>query len=143
MKVKKCRHHLLYPDVNSFLVTSKCQKIQRIDGNRSCLRRKPSYLLYDVGNFNGSFRKYVTYEKIESRNKAGLLLLSVNYTLKKTTGGIKLTQTPAFLGLKRHYDIWHQFFQLSTKFTNSHKPINCPIVKKPPGKTSSYILCFT
>ena len=33
LKVKKCCHHLLYDDVISFFVTSKCQKIQKIDEN--------------------------------------------------------------------------------------------------------------
>ena len=31
MKVKKCRHHLLYADVINFFVTRKCQKTQKIE----------------------------------------------------------------------------------------------------------------
>ena len=33
LKVKKCWHHLLYANVISFFVISKCQKLQKIDAN--------------------------------------------------------------------------------------------------------------
>ena len=33
LKIKKCRHQLLYADIISFIVTRKCEKIQKSDEN--------------------------------------------------------------------------------------------------------------
>ena len=57
---KKCWHHLLHSDSISVSVTSKYKKILKIAKNEKNWKRKTSYLLNDLMNFNEIFRKNVT-----------------------------------------------------------------------------------
>ena len=50
-----------------------------MDGNSKYWRRKSSYLLNDLRNFNDIFRIDVTYDNIKSRKKPGLHRLSRRY----------------------------------------------------------------
>ena len=61
LKGNKYWHHLLYAHVVSFCVTRECQKIGKIDKNSCYWRRKYSYLLNDLRNFNETFRKDVAF----------------------------------------------------------------------------------
>ena len=43
----------------------------KIDENSQYWQRKSSYLLNDLRNFNGIFRKGVTYDSIKNQQKGG------------------------------------------------------------------------
>ena len=88
LKVKKCWHHLLCIEVISFFVTKKWQKN---DENSWYWRRKSSYLLSDLRNFNEIFRKGPSYDNSKSHNKAGLQSVSRKYVFGKTKEEFKLT----------------------------------------------------
>ena len=64
-RVKICWHDLLYVTPLSFFVIRKCQKIRKIDGKSQYWRRKSSYHLKNLRNFNDIFRKDVTYDNIK------------------------------------------------------------------------------
>ena len=92
---------MLYADVISFFVTRKIKKIWKIDENNQCWRKKSSYLLNDLRNFNETFRKYVSYDNIKCHKKAGLQPLSGKHIISvETTGWPPPPPLPlAFLGL--------------------------------------------
>ena len=50
-------------------------------------RRKSSYLLNDLRNFNEIFRKDVTYDNIKSHKKPGLHPVPEKHIFGKITGG--------------------------------------------------------
>ena len=57
---------MLYVDAISFFVTKSVETIRKLIKIANVLRRKPSYLLNDLRNFNKIFRKNVTSESDKS-----------------------------------------------------------------------------
>ena len=66
----------------------------KIAENSCYWQRKSSYFLNDLRNFNGIFRKDVTYDNIKSRKKPELHPLFRRCIFGKTTSGVKLTPQP-------------------------------------------------
>ena len=73
------KRHLFCVDIIRFSVTRKCQKIRKIDENSKYWRKKSSYLLNDVRNFDEILRKGKTWKIIKITKKTGLHTLSRNY----------------------------------------------------------------
>ena len=76
-----------------FFATRKCQKIRKTDKNSWYWRRKSSYLLNKLRNFNDIFRKDVTYDNVKSYKKQRLHAFSEKQTCQ-------IDPSPDFLGLR-------------------------------------------
>ena len=71
----------------SFFATRKYQNIQRINENSYSGRRKSSYFLNDLINFNEIFRKDVAYDNMKRDEKARFYTLCRKHTFGSQEGG--------------------------------------------------------
>ena len=58
------------------------------------LKKKISYLLNELRNFNEMFRKHVTYDNIKSHKKTGLHAFSEKHNFTKSTAFFRNTPLP-------------------------------------------------